>query len=91
MTRFSPWRGAFTGRLVKGEDRTMRACLLLLATPFVLAACEADAGLSADGPATVTETIGDTTVVRTVSGSVWGAEATLVPEISVGEVDGAEE
>ena len=69
----------------------MRTCLLLLTTPFVVAACEADAGPSADGPDVVTETIGDTTVVRTVSGSVWGAEAALVPEISVGEVDGAEE
>ncbi|MYA64535.1 MAG: 6-bladed beta-propeller [Gemmatimonadetes bacterium] len=69
----------------------MRTSLLLLTTPFILAACEADTDPSADGPATVTETIGDTTVVRTMSGSVWGAEATLVREISVGEVDGAEE
>ena len=38
-----------------------------------------------------TETIGDTTVVRTVSGSVWGGDATLVPEVSIGELDGPEE
>ena len=38
-----------------------------------------------------TETIGDTTVVRTVSGSVWRGDATLVPETSVGELDGPEE
>ena len=38
-----------------------------------------------------TETIGDTTVVRTVSGSVWGEDATLVPEVSIGELDGPEE
>ncbi len=38
-----------------------------------------------------TETIGDTTVVRTVSGSVWGGDATLVPEVSIGELVGAEE
>ena len=69
----------------------MRAHLVLLATPIILAACEADTGPAADGPDVVTETIGDTTVVRTVSGSVWAAEASLVPEISVGEVDGAEE
>jgi len=43
------------------------------------------------GPAVVVETIGDTTVVRTLSGSVWGAEATLVPEVSIGELDGSEE
>ena len=69
----------------------MRTCLQLLTTPFILAACEADADPSADGPATVIETIGDTTVVRTLSGSVWKSEATLVPEVSIGELDGPEE
>ncbi|MDE2875265.1 MAG: hypothetical protein OXU69_15925 [Gemmatimonadota bacterium] len=43
------------------------------------------------GPVVETETIGDTTVVRTVSGSVWDGDATLVPETSVGELDGPEE
>ncbi len=37
------------------------------------------------------DTIGDTVVVRTLSGSVWGEEATLVPEISIGQLDGPEE
>ena len=69
----------------------MRTCLLLLTTPFILAACEADADPSTEGPASVTETIGDTTIVRTLSGSVWVAEATLVPEVSIGELDGPEE
>lgn len=69
----------------------MRTCLLPLTAPFILAACEADTDPSAEGPGTVTRTIGDTTVVRTMSGSVWGTEATLVPEISVGEIGGAEE
>ena len=45
----------------------------------------------ATGPVVETETIGDTTVVRTVSGSVWEGDATLVPETSVGELDGPEE
>ncbi|MCE2531268.1 MAG: 6-bladed beta-propeller [Acidimicrobiia bacterium] len=39
----------------------------------------------------VTDRIGDTTVVRTLSGSVWGGDATLVPEMSIGEVDGPDE
>ena len=39
----------------------------------------------------VVETRGDTTVVRTLSGSVWGKEATLVPEVSIGELDGPDE
>ena len=48
---------------------------------------------SPDAPRTVveTETIGDTTVVRTVSGSVWTEDATLVPEVSIGELEGPEE
>ena len=46
---------------------------------------------SGSTPETVTETIGDTTVVRTLSGSVWGTEATLVPEIAIGQLDGPEE
>lgn len=69
----------------------MRTCLLLLTTPFIPAACGTDAGPAPAGPEVVVDTIGDTTVVRTVSGRVWDAEATLVPEISVGELDGAEE
>ena len=69
----------------------MRTHFLLLTTPFILAACASDADPSADGPDVVTETIGDTTVVRTLSGSVWGAEATLVPEVSIGELDGPDE
>ena len=56
-----------------------------------VAACGIDTAPSATGPAVVVETVGDTTVVRTLSGSVWGAEATLVPEVSVGELDGPEE
>ena len=69
----------------------MRTCLLLLTTPFILAACEAGTDPSAAAPDVVVETIGDTTVVRTLSGSVWGAEATLVPEVSIGELDGPDE
>ena len=37
----------------------------------------------------VTDTVGDTIVVRTLSGSAWGRDATLVPEVSVGEMEGA--
>ncbi len=62
-----------------------------VAVAAALAACGTDAGSSGPGPEVVSETIGDTTVVRTLSGSVWGAEATLVPEVSIGELDGPEE
>ena len=70
----------------------MLARILAIAVPVAaLAACGTDTGSSAAGPEVVVDTIGDTTVVRTLSGSVWGAEATLVPEVSIGELDGPEE
>ena len=58
-------------------------------TLAAFSACGPDS--SSTGPATIVETIGDTTVVRTLSGSVWVEEATLVPEVSIGEFDGPEE
>ncbi len=61
----------------------------------ILAACGADdspsGGTRDRALEQVVDTIGDTTVVRTLAGSVWGAEATLVPEVSIGELDGPEE
>ncbi len=62
----------------------------------ILAACGAgdsspSGGTQAQALEQVVDTIGDTTVVRTLAGSVWGAEATLVPEVSIGELDGPEE
>lgn len=62
---------------------------ILAAAPLV--ACGTGAGGSNAGPQVVTETLGDTTVVRTLSGSVWGADATLVPEVSIGEMEGPDE
>ncbi len=62
------------------------AALILLAT-----AC---GGVGDDGgDAAVVErtTVGDTTIVRTVSGSAWGDTAQLVEEIRIGALDGAEE
>jgi hypothetical protein len=37
------------------------------------------------------DTIDGTVVVRTVSGSVWGDTATLMPEVTIGVLDGPEE
>ncbi len=68
-----------------------RLLLLAAATACALAACDTDPASSVAGPQVVVETIGDTTVVRTLSGSVWESETTLVPEISIGELDGPEE
>jgi len=71
--------------------RTVAMALLPATAAALLAACGTDADPSGSSPETVVETIGDTTVVRTLSGSVWGAEATLVPEVAIGRMDGPEE
>ena len=71
-----------------------RTAVTVLATA-VLAACIADDPAPSNGSEQrheqLVETRGDTTVVRTLSGSVWGADATLVPEFAIGELDGLEE
>ena len=65
--------------------------LVSAATASLLIACGSGAGSSDRTLDTVVETIGDTTVVRTLAGSVWVEEATLVPEITIGMLDGPEE
>ena len=60
-----------------------------VAAALLLTACGTDS--TAERAGVEVETIGDTTVVRTLSGGVWGAEATLVPEITIGRLDGPEE
>jgi len=37
------------------------------------------------------DTVGDTVVVRTLSGSIWGDTAYLVPEVTIGTLEGADE
>ena len=48
-------------------------------------------GRSGDRTGVTIDTIGDTVVVRTLSGGVWGDVATLAPEASIGELDGPRE
>ncbi len=52
-----------------------------------LAACSADA----NPPRQATEVAGDTTIVRSYGSGEWGAPATLVPEVSIGELEGPDE
>ncbi|MXW18131.1 MAG: 6-bladed beta-propeller [Gemmatimonadetes bacterium] len=63
---------------------------LASALTLALAAC-GDVNPSGTNADVAIDTIGDTVVVRTLSGSVWGSVATLVPEASIGELEGAEE
>ena len=61
---------------------------LLAATTILLSACGGGPSDATGGLEVVRDTIGDTVVVRTLSGSVWGAEALLEPEISIGALEG---
>jgi hypothetical protein len=56
----------------------------------VAIACGGASGATDRWEATV-DTLGDTIVVRTVTGSVWPDTAVLTPELSVGVFEGAEE
>jgi hypothetical protein len=59
---------------------------------LTLLACSPDGGLSDTRSWTAVQgTLGDTVIVRTISGSVWGDTAELVPEVSIGMLDGPEE
>ena len=69
----------------------MMRILTLAVIATQLAACDTDTSSSEAGPEVVVDSIGDTIIVRTLTGSVWDAEATLVPEVSIGELDGPEE
>jgi hypothetical protein len=57
---------------------------------LALASCSRSDSVSRDAVVEHT-TIGDTTIVRTVSGSVWGDTARLVEEVRIGALDGPEE
>ena len=64
-----------------------RSPTLTLAT-LTLATCTAD---PAPPPPQTTEVIADTTIVRSHGPGTWGAPATLVPEVSIGELEGPDE
>ncbi|MCL7963782.1 MAG: 6-bladed beta-propeller [marine benthic group bacterium] len=72
--------------------RTSVSKLVSLLSIFAVCACstEADREQAATWEA-VHDTIGDTVIVHTVSGSVWGDTAILVPEVSIGMLEGPEE
>lgn len=76
----------------------LRACLLAPLVAFLgsaaISACStgesADTGIAAEWRAQ-RDTVGDTVVVRTLEGSVWGDTARLVEELRIGRLEGAPE
>ncbi|MDE2875094.1 MAG: 6-bladed beta-propeller [Gemmatimonadota bacterium] len=81
---------AFAARAARGEKpRGLVHAPLAAAFTLALGACgDTNRPASSD---VVIDTIGDTVVVRTVAEGVWESTATLVPEASIGELDGADE
>ena len=63
------------------------AAMIAIAT----AACGAGENPTTGAWQAVHDTIGDTIVVRTVAGNVWQGEAELVPEVTIGTMDGGDE
>jgi hypothetical protein len=78
MTFHRPFRG-----------RTCIQLPVLLA--ITLSACAGPDGPSAHEWRAAHDTVGDTVIVRTTSGSVWGDTATLVADVTIGEFEGADE
>jgi hypothetical protein len=65
------------------------ASLLFLLAAFACSRTDSSSSNSAEWRAE-RDTVGDTIIVRTVSGSTWGTPARLVPRVSIGVVEGDE-
>ena len=74
------------------SNSALAAGILLANLSVIFTACSSE-GREGGGREwqAVYDTIGDTIVVRTVAGSVWGDTAELVPEVTIGMFDGPEE
>jgi hypothetical protein len=72
------------------RDGHFALCGLLASLALVACGGESGAPRADEWRATV-DTVGDTITVRTLAGSVWGDTATLVPEVTIGTLDGADE
>ncbi len=73
--------------------RTTRLILLpTLSVALTLLAAACGGAGDESGPQTrwtaAVDTVGDTVIVRTISGQMWGSDRTLVSEVSIGVLDG---
>jgi len=70
---------------------TPRIRLLASLSVIGLAACTSTGGTATARWEATVDTLGDTVIVRTLAGSTWPDTATLVPELTIGVFEGAEE
>ncbi|MFQ5688689.1 MAG: hypothetical protein ACE5HQ_00265 [Gemmatimonadota bacterium] len=96
MRRTGCLRARFSQRC-QGRPAGRRAARLLAIGVLTLgvggggSGCGGEVRRSGAGWVAVRDTLGDTVVVRTVHGSVWGTDAQLVEEVRVGRLDGPDE
>jgi hypothetical protein len=70
---------------------SVSAAALLVVPLLSSGACSGDRGTDLGTWVAEWDTIGDTVVVRTISGSVWGEPREMVEDLSIGVLDGPEE
>jgi hypothetical protein len=86
-TRLSAPTADMPARSFRPTARTLRAAIL----SAVLAACQGGDDVATATWQTLTDTIGDTVVVRTMGARDSAALLTLVPELRIGQLDGPDE
>jgi len=69
----------------------LRSLTLIVLTGLALGACSGDGPDSMPTMEVARDTVGDTVFVHTASGQAWPSDATLVPEVRIGVLDGPEE
>ncbi|NIN73220.1 MAG: hypothetical protein GTO46_15110 [Gemmatimonadetes bacterium] len=73
------------------QDMTLGLARIPLALAALLVACSGASGPAVHEWQAAYDTIGDTIVVRTESGSVWGDTAGLVTDLTIGRFEGPDE
>jgi len=71
--------------------RRMSGHPVLLWTALAIGACNGARPPAVESWVAERDTVGETIVVRTVSGSVWGGPVDMVEDLSIGALDGPEE